>query len=301
MATMPGQRTIVLISPGFLTTRDTIDEVSGIIERAVRNNVLVGALDARGLYTNSVSDASQGPTLNVATMTAKNAYANEEASAQADVMANLSSGTGGTFYQNSNNFDEGLTRTAAAPEFIYVLGFSPPGLKTDGAYHKLKVVVKQPKGLSSTARKGYYAPQYALDTAGQAKQELQDAFFSRDEVHDLPAELQTQYFTSGDGDATLSAVAKIDLAKLAFHREADRNRNDITVVTGLFDNNGNYVTGQQKTIEMRLLDETFKRLGSGITVKSSFTVHPGRYVVRMVVRDKEGQTMAAQSSLVEIP
>ena len=53
---------------------------------------------------------------------------------------------------------------------------------------------------------------------------------------------------------------------------------------------------------MRLLDETLgKRLNGGLAVKSSFTVHPGRYVVRMVVRDTQGQLMAAQSSLVDIP
>ena len=35
------------------------------------------------------------------------------------------------------------------------------------------------------------------------------------------------------------------------------------------------MTGVQKTIEMRLLDDTLqKRVGSGIAVKSSFPVHP---------------------------
>ncbi len=74
------------------------------------------------------------------------------------------------------------------------------------------------------------------------------------------------------------------------------------MVTGLFDNDGNYVSGVQKTVELRLLDATLeKRVGSGIAVKSNFTVHTGRYVVRLVVRDSEGQLMAEQSSLVEIP
>ncbi len=61
--------------------------------------------------------------------------------------------------------------------------------------------------------------------------------------------------------------------------------------------------GRRKIVEMRLLDQTLeKHFNSGIAVKSSFAVHPGRYVVRMVVmRDSEGQLMSAQSSLVEIP
>ena len=92
------------------------------------------------------------------------------------------------------------------------------------------------------------------------------------------------------------------MKKLSFRKEGERNRNDLTVVTGIFDDDGNFVNGAQKVLEMRFLDETLdKRVGSGISVKSNFTVHPGRYVVRMVVRDSEGQTMSAQSSMVEIP
>jgi hypothetical protein len=226
---------------------------------------------------------------------------------QADVMATLAEGTGGTFYHGTNDYDEGMARTAAAPEYLYVLGFSPLDLKLDGKYHNLKVTLKNPKqpglqGSDLQVRKGYYAPKYAADPAEQAKQQVEEAFFSRDEVHDLPATLLTQYFKTDNGDATLSAVAKVDVKQLSFRKEAGRNFDNLTIVTGLFDNDGNFVTGIQKTIEMRLLDDTLeKRVGSGIAVKSSFPVHPGRYVVRMVVRDSEGQMMSSASSLVEIP
>jgi len=50
-----------------------------------------------------------------------------------------------------------------------------------------------------------------------------------------------------------------------------------------------------------LKDETLQdRLNSGITLKSSFDVKPGSYIVRLVVRDEDGQ-LAAQSRAVEIP
>jgi hypothetical protein len=234
-------------------------------------------------------------------------YRTTEATVQADVMANLADGTGGTFYHNSNDFDQGIARTAAAPEYLYVLGFSPLELKYDGKYHSLKVTLKNPKqpglqGVDLQVRKGYYAPKYAADPAEQAKQQVEEAFFSSEEVHELPAVLLTQYFKADNGDATLSAVAKVDVKKLSLRKEAGRNVDNITVVTGLFDKDGNYVSGMQKVVELRLLDETLeKRIGSGIAVKSSFPVHPGRYVVRMVVRDSEGAQMASQSSLVEIP
>jgi hypothetical protein len=52
---------------------------------------------------------------------------------------------------------------------------------------------------------------------------------------------------------------------------------------------------------MKLRDETLARLTSGVTIKTNFDVKPGTYVVRLVVRDAEGQAMAAQNSAVEIP
>jgi len=53
---------------------------------------------------------------------------------------------------------------------------------------------------------------------------------------------------------------------------------------------------------MRLLDSTLEKLGrSGINVKSSFDVKPGSYLVRLVVRDAEGELMAAKNGAVVIP
>ena len=97
-------------------------------------------------------------------------------------------------------------------------------------------------------------------------------------------------------------VIKVDVKRLKFRKEADRNCNELTVVAGLFDRNGVYATGIQKKLEMRLKDETVeKRLDAGLTLRSSFDVKPGTYSVRLVVRDMEGQQMSAQNSAVEIP
>jgi hypothetical protein len=302
MASTPGQRSIVLVSPGFLVLDDRHDEEMGLIERAIKAGVVIGALDSRGLYTQIPGGDASTRVASTGSIPQKMAFQTMENVAQSDILANLATGTGGAYYQGTNDYDEGFARTAAPPEYLYVLGFSPSNMKLDGRYHSLKIVVSNIKGLTVQARKGYYAPEHSADPADQAKQQIEEAFFSREQIHDLPAVLQTQYFKADDGGVRLSATAEIDIKKLAFHKEGDRNSDDVTVVTGLFDNDGNYVTGSQKVVEMRLRDETLqKQVDSGIGVRSSFAVHPGRYMIRMVVRDSEGQAMAAQSSLVEIP
>ena len=58
------------------------------------------------------------------------------------------------------------------------------------------------------------------------------------------------------------------------------------LVTGGFDRDGNYVSGVQKVIEMRLKDQTLESMpATSITVKNTVDIASGSFVVRFVVRD----------------
>jgi VWFA-related protein len=131
---MPGQRCIVLVSPGF-PTAEMQQELEGIIDDALKAEVILNVLDPSGL---SMSNQVQYGT----------------ASGLSDVLVDLTSGTGGTFFHNRNNMDEGFQRTAL-PEIFYILGFAPQ--KLDGKLHKLKVTLQESEKLSVQARRGYYA------------------------------------------------------------------------------------------------------------------------------------------------
>ena len=305
LSAMPGPRGIVLASPGFITPF-YYQELGEVINRAIRANVIISSLDARGLWTLpgfSAADAAPRGGPNV--LATKSLFASDEALAQEEVLASLAAGTGGTFFHNNNDLAAGLRQLAATPEFIYILGFSPSNLKSDGKFHSLKVVLANSKGLNLQARKGYYAPKHMTGAAEQAHQEIEDALFNREVLKDFPVELHTQFFKSSDVDAKLSVLARIDFRRLRYHKEEGRNRNTVTVVSALFDPNGNYLKSLAKVLELRLKDETLanfeKRFGAGITIKSTFDVKPGSYVVRLVVRDSEGQMMAAENGAVEIP
>jgi VWFA-related protein len=301
MSAIPGQRAIVLVSPGFLTPFDLISETSDVIERAIRANVIISALDARGLYASVPGgDASQRVS-NTATVQYKAQYHIASAAEEADVLGELADATGGNFFHNSNDLDGGFKRVAAAPEYFYMLGFSPENLKLDGSYHKLKVTLKDGAKLSMQARRGYYAPRRLDDPSETGKEEIREALFSREELLDIPVELHTQFFKSSEESARVAVVIRVDVRHIHYKKVDGRNRNDLTVVSALFDRNGNYVTGNEKHLEMRLRDETVeKKLGSGLTVRTTFDVKPGTYLVRLVVRDAEGQMMAAKNGSVEI-
>ena len=304
IALMPGQRSIVLVSPGFITPQLESDYID-VVDRAVRSQVIINALDARGLYVlvpgGDASSSSYGYGSPV-TNALKFQYQSGAASANSDVMAVLADGTGGTFFHNSNDMDEGLRRVSTAPEYYYVLGFSPQNLKLDGSFHSLKVTLKSAQKLTVQARRGYYAPKHAIDPSQEAKEEIEDAVFSQEEMHDLPIGLHTQFFKSSETVAKLTVLAHVDVKQLRFRKAEGRNWSDLTVVSAVFDRNGTLLQGVQKTIEMRLKDETLQaKVGSGITLRASFDVKPGSYLVRLVVRDKDARLMSAENGAVEIP
>jgi uncharacterized protein (DUF2141 family) len=236
-------------------------------------------------------------------MEAKFRYRRQEAMADDGVLEEMAYGTGGTFIQNTNDFDGAFRKLASAPEFVYVLGYTPANLKSDGKFHALTVKLTSPGKLSVQARHGYFASRAGDKPEDKAKQEIADAVFGRDEINELPVELHTQFFKSSDTEAKLTVIVGVNLQQLVFRRAQGRNSDDLTIVSAVFDDNGNFVAGDQRVVELRLKDETAQRLQAGkpINVKMPFDVHPGKYAIRLVVRDTEGNRMSAQNGAVEIP
>ena len=157
MAALPGQRIMILVSPGFLTvTPEAMRDESQIMDFAAQSSVTISALDARGLYT-TVPDASS-ESLGSGRV-ARTRAQNKSASMMIDddIMAELADGTGGTYFHNSNDLEGGFQDLTAVPEYVYLLEMSLQNVKLDGEYHYLKVKVDQ-NGLNLQARRGFFAP-----------------------------------------------------------------------------------------------------------------------------------------------
>ena len=152
MAKLPGQRTLVLISPGFLSiAQQALSWESEIMDLAAQSGVTINALDARGLYVGVTDIGERGSgqiidPIRSASMTRAG-----------NVMSELAYGTGGSFFHNSNDLAAGLKTVTDAPEVMYILELSLDGVKPDGAYHRVTVKVDR-EDVQIQARQGYSAP-----------------------------------------------------------------------------------------------------------------------------------------------
>ncbi len=174
MAKLPGQRTLILVSPGFLSpSQEAMSFKSELLDRAAGSNVVISALDARGLYSGS-ADASLGTNATMGDtfgQTSGDRLAAMESSE--NVMAELANGTGGTFFHNNNDLESGLKSLAAAPEYLYLLQVSLKDVKSTGTYHRLQVKVDQ-HDLAVQARRGYFAPKPTNGRQPRARAEDQE-------------------------------------------------------------------------------------------------------------------------------
>lgn len=301
ISALPGQRNLVLISPGFIYPGREYD-LSQIIDRANRATVFINTLDARGLYTPDLGDIAQPDQGSPVAAGPRSMYRSMAQSANSDVLLVLADGTGGLAFHNNNDLTGGLGMIASAPDISYVVAFVPHNLKYDGKFHSLKVTLVTKQRVTVQARRGFYAPKHSLSEAEAAKQDIEDALFSQEEQHGLPVELHTQFYKVDSANAKLSVMTHVDIGRMRFEKAAGRNQNNLTIVAALFDRDGNIVTGIEKNVEMHLLDTTLQKLTrTGITVKTSFDVKPGDYVVRLVVRDSNAAQLSAENGVVEIP
>jgi VWFA-related protein len=158
MATLQGQRVLVLVSPGFLTpTEEAARLISEVLDIADRADVTISAIDARGLYTTNL-DSSERSSSSIIQAREQEQNRPSSMSSSENVMAVLADGSGGTYFHNSNDLISGLGALVDGPKFLYLLAFSPQG-KFNGRYHVLKVEVNQ-KGLRLRSRHGYFAAKH---------------------------------------------------------------------------------------------------------------------------------------------
>lgn len=308
---MPGQRAVVLVSPGYLS-RSEQSQLEQTIDRALRAQVVISSLDPRGLsdpsHESDVSHTYMSPFL------AANSHRlrSDRETAARDVLQAVAQGTGGEFVHNTNDLQAefGVLATPSG----YYLGFAPTDLKPDGKFHDLKVeLVEKHKGLSVQARRGYFAPRSGAeaeavakpgasgDPEAQAKEQLREAVFSKTELQQLPVTLDVKVYSTKTDDRELALSALLDTRSLHFRKDGQRNLNSVTFVFAVFDQKDNLLQVQKGQAPFDTPDAELEHVQSaGLKMDSKFVLKPGKYRIREVVTDAEEHRVTAVSRNVDV-
>jgi VWFA-related protein len=305
LAKAPGDRVLVLASPGFFAS-SLNTQVDAIVDEALRAGIVINALDAKGLYT---EDPTHGRMLNelqagrpASAMQARHegeSFAPDLMSLTA-AMADFALGTGGSFFHDRNDLTAGYYSLAAAPETEYLIGFEPEKSKLTGSFHKLKVQVNTPGTFDVQARPGYFAP--TKEPSGPSPEEKIDGEVrGSEERSDFPLSVSEKPGTASNGGREISVETRVDIQKLPFQRQKDQYVDMLTIVAALFDAQGKMIAGKEAQMELALKPESFERFSkTGISGAMSLEAPPGAYRLRVVAQEAIHGEMSATSQKVQI-
>jgi VWFA-related protein len=155
---MPGQRTVVLVSSGFLS-QSVQNQVDRLIDNSLRSQVVISALDPKGLAIFMPEmDVTQQHAPSGDSVRAGHSLDSTAEMVTTSVLADVAEGTGGEFLHNRNDLKAGFGALGGSP-VSYILAFAPDDIKPDGKFHAIKVTLTEnQKSVTIRARRGYFAP-----------------------------------------------------------------------------------------------------------------------------------------------
>ena len=155
------QKKSMLYFSGGLTRNGIENQASmrAATNEAVKANMAIYSVDARGLQAISpLGDASTGSLRGSGAYNGGALLNNMNSNfASQEVMATLSTDTGGKAFFDSNDFAPAFAQVERDTSAYYAIGFRSTNPLRDGRYRKLTIKINRP-GVKLEFRPGYYAP-----------------------------------------------------------------------------------------------------------------------------------------------
>ena len=298
------QRKSMLYFSGGLTRQGIENQASmrAATNEAVKANMAIYSVDSRGLEAiPPVGNASKGSLRGTA------AYSGGAIQSQLDAnfgsqetLATLSSDTGGKAFFDSNDFAPAFQQVQHDTEAYYIVGFHSTNTARDGSYRHLTIKLNR-NDVKIDYRPGYYAP---ADFQHQ-KTEDREVALTEQMRSDLPATdvavyLQALYFRL-EGDKFFIPVSLIvPGSQIHSVKNGDRDKANIDVM-GQVKNAQGIIVGNVRDNVKLTLDAAQQVQRKNIQYSTGFTLAPGKYHLKFVVRENQTGAMGSFETDLQVP
>jgi VWFA-related protein len=290
LAPLPEKKALIYFSAGVNKTGiDNQAQLEATINAAVKANVAIYPIDARGLMADPPGGdashaASRGTGIyNGSVYNQQRATINDSQ----ETLYTLAADTGGKAFFDSNDITAGIVQAQQQMRSYYLLGYYTTNPAQDGKYRKITVKLTNPMSAKLEHRKGYYASKVWGKLNGQEKeQQLKEALSAGDPATDLPLALQVNYFRVAPTTYFVPVSIKIpgSVVALAAKRGASVTQFDFA---GQIQDEQHAVAGNVRdNITIRLDGANAAKAGhQSFQYDAGFTLEPGRYRLKFVVRE----------------
>lgn len=301
LASMPGRRSILLVSEEFQRDLLIEDRARRAIDAAQRGNTSVYFVGALGLAGVSSYDVETRQAPRPGDMASMLAEQNVLATAGG---SHLAEATGGVAVTDSNDLTAGLRRMAADSSVYYRLGYQPE-TAPDGKWHKLEVRVSR-KGLKVRTARGHLArPPLAsnpgrLDdgkpAARHAKQDAStaQALLRAGSEQDIPLRLAC-YVQAPDGAGAARVLIALELDGDRIRFENARGSLDLTIAA--VERDHATVVPLDEILDLRLAPKD----AGWLALFREIRLPPGVAQVRARVRDRASGAVGMVAERIDVP
>jgi VWFA-related protein len=289
--------------------RDGIENQASLhaaINAAVRANLSIYSVDARGLEAISpLGDASTGSLRGTGAYNGSALQNNLDSNFNTqEVLATLSSDTGGKAFLDSNDFSPAFLRIQQDTSAYYVIGFRSTDTQKDGRYRRLTIKINRPN-LKLEYRPGYYAPaDFRHANKDERERQLQEQLATDLPATDVELYLEAYYFRNDTGAGNPRFYVPVSLivpgSQIPFVKGGDRSKATLDIIGELKNTAGQDMAEIRQTVKLAI-DDSQQVSRKNIQYTTGFSLPLGKYHLKFVVRENQTGRMGSFETDINLP
>ena len=314
---IPGKKTLVLFSQGFVTPAVLDWQVQSTIDIANRANVAIYIIDSAGLRASaptgsyipstplggiSAATSQESRIKAVGGETVFDTARQEGQTREYDILYRLSGDTGGKFLKGNNDIGLGLERINEEIQARYTLAYRSTNQNFDGSFRKVKIEVRRPD-VQILSRNGYYAiPPEQIVLLSPTDKKLMTGFDQALASPGLPLFVSMTPFKSRGGLYTVPLAIELPPAAIKFDRKGDKRSSELEVLGVLKDGSGRVISRLGGNFDVNLNADDYNQiLSNNIFYRQDMQLASGEYTMELIVKDKLSEKTAARREQIVLP
>jgi len=299
LAPIEQKKAILYFSAGMTRSgEDNQVELRAAVNAAVRGNVAIYPVDARGLQAVAPGgDASRRSGRGVGLFSGQNvARQFQQLTASQGTLMSLAADTGGRAFTDTNDFGDAFKRIQRDLSAYYLLGYSSTNPGKDGKFRRIQVRVDR-RNTRIEARAGYYAERDFANTNRRDREAQLDEQLAADvSSTDVPLIVGTGVFRQGPDRFHVPIAVAIPGSAVPVPDGSTKVTIDLR---GLIrDEQGRSVGRLRETMDVPA-GGGGTLAGKQVLYQSDVLLPPGRFSVKVVVRENlSGQIGSFEAPIV---
>jgi VWFA-related protein len=295
------KKAILYFSAGMQRSGDDNQiELRAAINAANRANVAIYPVDSRGLQAlapgGDASRASRGGVALFSGRGVQQQFAQLQASQ--DSLTTLAADTGGRAFVDANDFGAAFTRAQGDLSAYYLLGYASTSTVKNGRFRRIQVSVSR-AGLRVEARRGYYAERdFQHTTSKDREAQLEDELAAAVSSTVLPLVVGTGWFRQANDRFYVPIALAVPGSAVPAPPGTDKVSLDVRGVVR--DEQGRTVGRIRDTVDVPRAQGA-SLAGRLVMYQSGVTLPPGRFSVKVVVRENADGTIGSFEATIAVP